>query len=285
MRQVYCPAKRSRWAAGLLIGALISAGLAGGAPELSAREDGGENKFDRAYLRRLARDFTAVVTAPAHWTRSDLFTLAAVSGAGLFVMVFDQDIRDWTQGRRSESSDQVSSFFSTFGNGAVLAGLSAAVYAVGAIGHDDGWRKTALLSLESLVTAGFIVWTAKFIVGRARPYSEETSNSFHPFSLESRFWSLPSGHASAAFSVATVIAMQTKNVFVDVACYSLAALAGLSRIHDDKHWTSDVLIGSAIGYFTARKIVHLNRPGEKKSVNLAFQCSRSRQAVTLSFGF
>jgi membrane-associated phospholipid phosphatase len=282
--RVFCPTKWTRKAVGLLIAAAIW-GLSGGAPLLAARGAGGENKFDGAYLRRLTGDFTAVITAPAHWTRSNLFTLAAVSGTGLLVMAFDQDIRDWAQSGRSESSDQASKFFSSFGNGAVLVGLSAAVYAVGAIGHDDGWRKTALLSLESLVTASLIVWTAKFVVGRARPYSGESSVCFHPFSLEDRFWSLPSGHATAAFSVATAIAMQAKSVWVDITSYSLAALAGLSRIHDDKHWASDVLIGSAIGYFVARKIVNLNRPGEKKSVSLAFECSKGRRAVTLNFGF
>jgi hypothetical protein len=244
-----------------------------------------ENKLNRAFLSRFGRDFGSVITAPARWKGPDLLTFAAVSGAGLIVLAFDQDIQDWAQGRRNKSSDRAASFFRTFGDGAVLAGISAALYAAGAMGRDDGWRKTALLSLESLAAASFLVWTAKISAGRARPYSGESSASFHPFSIKSRFWSLPSGHAAAAFSVATTIALQSKSRLIDAAAYSLAALAGLSRVHDNKHWASDVLIGSAVGFFVAQKIARLNRPGEKSSVSLGFQNLGSRRALTLSIAF
>jgi len=268
----------------LLVGALLP-GMAGGAAGLSGAETTGENKLDRAFWGRFGRDFASVVTAPARWKGSDFLVLAAVSGTGLLVMAFDQDIQDWSQDRRDPSSDRAASVFRAFGDGAVLAGISAAVYAAGAIGQNDGWRKTALLSLESLATASVLVWTTKVIVGRARPYSGESSGCFHPFSGKSRFWSFPSGHAAAAFSVATAIALQSKSGIVDAAAYGLAALAGLSRVHDNKHWASDVLVGSALGYFVARKIVRLNERGEKRSVSLGFQCSGGRQAVRLTIAF
>jgi hypothetical protein len=250
-----------------------------------AQEAGGESRLNRAFFCRFGRDFTEVITAPAHWDRGDLLTLAAVSGSGLLLMAFDQEIQDWAQGGRTASSDKASSFITHFGDGAVLIGLSAAVYAAGEIGHDDGLRKIALLSLESLATASLLVWTIKVLVGRARPYTGESSHSFHPFALKSSLWSLPSGHAAAAFSVATTIALQSRSVFVDVVAYSLASLAGLSRIHDNTHWASDVFIGSLLGYIVAKKIADLNRPGVKKTVSLGFQCSGGRQALTLSIAF
>ena len=268
-----------------LIGVLAIGMMAGEAPGLAARENDGENKLDRAFVSRFSRDFAAVITSPARWTGRDLLTLAAVSGTSLLFMAVDGDIQDWAQTRRSESSDKASSFFTQFGNGAVLVGISAAIYAAGAIGHDDGWRKTALLSLESLATASLIVWTTKVLAGRARPYTGESSGTFHPFSLENSFWSLPSGHAAAAFSVATAIALQSRSGLVDFAAYSLATMVGLARIHDDKHWASDVFIGSALGFFVARKIARLNRPGEKTAVSWGFQSSGGRQALTLNIAF
>jgi hypothetical protein len=258
--------------------------MAGRGPLLAQGTDR-ENRLDRVYIERFARDFIGVVTAPAGWHRNDFLTLAAVSGTGLLFMACDQEIQDWFQDGRTPSSDKASSFLRFFGDGAVLVGLSAAVYAVGEIDHDDGLRKTALMSLESLVTASFFVWTTKVLVGRARPYAGETSHSFHPFALKSSLWSFPSGHAAAAFSVATTIALRSRSVFVDVIAYSLATLAGLSRIHDDKHWASDVFIGSVLGYFVAKKIVDLNRPGDKKRVSLGFQAARTRQSLTLSIAF
>ena len=96
-------------------------------------------------------------------------------------------------------------------------------------------------------------------------------------------------HSSAIWSVATVIADRTDAWFVDVLCYGTAALTSLSRIHQDKHWASDVLIGSALGYFTAKKICALNRPRPPVSPSLletaqvSFDLSGLRKSMTLSF--
>jgi len=267
----------------LAIGILLF-GMSGGVAGL-AQEEAGDSRINGAFLSRFGRDVTGVITSPARWDRGDLLTLAAVSGTGLLFMAFDQEIQDWVQDRRTASSDRASSVFTVFGNGAALLGLSAAMYAAGEIGHNDGLRKTALLSLESLTTASLLVWVTKFIAGRARPYSGESSGNFHPFSLESEHWSLPSGHAAAAFSVATTIAMQSKSVFLDVAAYTMACLVGISRVHDNKHWASDVFLGSVLGHFVSREIVRLNRPESKKTLSVGLNCSGGRQALTLSLTF
>jgi membrane-associated phospholipid phosphatase len=85
--------------------------------------------------------------------------------------------------------------------------------------------------------------------------------------------------------VATVIADRTDHLIVDGICYGLAALTSLSRIHEDKHWASDVLIGSAIGYFTAKKICALNINPEAPRVSAFFDLSGKRQTITLSLSF
>jgi len=125
----------------------------------------------------------------------------------------------------------------------------------------------------------------KFVPGRARPRMEEGSHRFHPFSGRAGYTSLPSGHSSAVWSVATTIADRTDSVAVDVLCYGLAALTSFSRIHEDKHWASDVLIGSAIGYFTAKKVCALNRNPDAPKLAASFGLTGRRQSVTLSFSF
>jgi len=141
------------------------------------------------------------------------------------------------------------------------------------------------LSLESWLTTGIIVRGLKSVVGRARPWTGESSHSFHPFSTRSSFASFPSGHASSAFAVATVIADQSKKVYIDILAYSLATMAAFSRVHLDKHWASDILVGSAIGYFVAKKISALDRNRDLKKVKLSFQFSRKRQAFSLIYYF
>jgi hypothetical protein len=37
-----------------------------------------------------------------------------------------------------------------------------------------------------------------------------------------------------------------------VALYGAATLTAMARVNDDRHWTSDVLIGGLIGHLSAR---------------------------------
>jgi membrane-associated phospholipid phosphatase len=264
----------------LMLAALGGTGIAG--VDTGQRD---ENKLNADFFRRFWRDFGAVVASPFHWQGRDFLRLGAFSGAGMVVYAFDQDIKEWAQDRRTASSDDVSSVVSYLGNAAVLLGLSAVLYGAGEAADNDSLRKTALLSVESLATAGFFVTAAKFIVGRARPYTGESKHSFNPLATKSSHWSFPSGHASCAFAVATTVAEQTDCAAVDIAAYSLAALVGLSRIHDNKHWASDVFFGSALGYFCAKKISSLNRPDTRTAWDIGLQLSGNFQGLTLSFRF
>ncbi|MFZ2055323.1 MAG: phosphatase PAP2 family protein [Candidatus Aminicenantales bacterium] len=274
----------SRQRAGALTIGFMAFAIFVGAPVRAAETKEG-SKLDRAFLVRFGRDFQDVICSPARWDRRDFLTLTVVSGTGLVLFAFDQDIRTWAEDHRTSTSDKASSFFSFLGDGTTLVGLSAAIYAAGEIGHDFGLRRTALLSLESLAAASIVAWTIKVIAGRARPYTDESSRSFHPFAFKNSYWSLPSGHAIASFSVATAIAEQTESPLVDVLAYSLATLVGISRIHENKHWAADVFFGSAIGYFVAKKICDLNRRRDGSGISLGLDCAGGRRALTLNIAF
>ena len=185
----------------------------------------------------------------------------------------------------SSSSEDYFKTVGYLGNGVVLLGLVTALYASGEVSDNNSLRKTALLSLESCLTTGIIVRGLKSVTGRARPWTGESSHSFHLFSTRSRFASFPSGHASTAFAMATIIADQSKKVYIDILAYSLATMAALSRVHLDQHWASDILVGSAIGYFVAKKISALDRNRDSKKMKLGFQFSRQRQAFSLIYYF
>ncbi|HUU38164.1 MAG TPA: phosphatase PAP2 family protein [Candidatus Desulfaltia sp.] len=274
----------SRRRAGLPAIGFLAFAIFVGAPARAA-ETKEEYKLDRAFLVRFGRDFQDVMRSPGRWDGRDFLTLTAVTGTGLLLFAFDQDIRSWAHDHRTSTTEKASSFLSFCGNGATLVGLTAAIYAAGEIGNDVALRKTALLSLESLATASMLAWTIKVITGRARPYTDESSRSFHPLAFKNSYWSLPSGHAVASFSVATAIAEQTESPLVDVLAYGLATLVGISRIHENKHWASDVFFGSALGYFVAKKVCDLNRRRDESGVILGLGCAGGRRALTLSIAF
>jgi membrane-associated phospholipid phosphatase len=259
--------------------------VASSAPQGSAgrAEDG--TRLNGTYLRNFGLDFGHVITSPLHWTGSDwaLFSAVALSGAALFI--FDQDIYDGIQNGKTKFSQDASTVISKLGNGGFLLAFTAGMYGAGEIFDGPGLRKTALLSLESFLTTTAIVFGLKAVAGRARPYSGETPRDFHPFSFKNSYFSFPSGDAAGAFSVATTIADQTDDAVVDVLSYGLAGLVAIYRVHDRKHWPSDVFAGSAIGYFVAKQVCRLNRDREAGEFHVAFQWTRDVRAVTLSMAF
>ena len=244
-----------------------------------------EYKLNKEFLRNFRDDFAQVLISPKNWDRGDVLSLSVILGGGLLLYAADSDIHDWFDGHRSSSSEDISNVISFFGHGACLAGLITALYASGEISDNKSLRKTALLSLEGWVTSGVIVLGLKAIVGRARPKTGESRHSFHPFSFSSNFNSFPSGHASSAFAVATTIADQSEKTVVDVLSYSLATLVAISRIHDNKHWPSDVFIGSVIGYVVAKKICSLNRKRDSGKLSVGFHFSQQSQVLSVSFCF
>ena len=72
---------------------------------------------------------------------------------------------------------------------------------------------------------------------------------------------------------------------VDLLAYGLAGLVAVSRVQLNKHWVSDVFIGSAIGYFVGKKISDLNRDNKSDRLKVGFQLSPHRKALTLSYSF
>lgn len=252
---------------------------------LWAEEDSEKNRLNKHYLMRFTNDFGHVLVSPKSWDKKDISRFVFVCGTGIMLYAIDDGIQKMFLDDSSNTSDAAAKGITSFGNGGVLAGVIAALYAGGEISNNDSLRETALLSLESLLTSGIIVKGMKVIVGRARSGTGEPKNTFHPFSLKSSYNSFPSGHSSSAWAVASTIATQTEDTNIDLLVYSLASLVALSRVYMNKHWTSDVFIGSVIGYVVGKKICALNRNRNSARVHLSFQCSPYRQAITIHINF
>jgi len=104
----------------------------------------------------------------------------------------------------------------------------------------------------------------KATAGRNRPNNDNTTNAHQwegPFFNGASFFS---GHTTTAFSVASVFAYRYKDTgWVSYVAYGLATIAGLERIYDNRHWTSDVLMGAAVGTATG---IFLSKQWEDNSI-------------------
>jgi len=113
---------------------------------------------------------------------------------------------------------------------------------------------------QAFIMGGLSVEVLKVLFGRHRPYQDIPPNAKRwtgPFgSLD--FNSMPSGHTTVAFSVATVFTSVYKDKpWVGVLSYGIATGVALSRLNDDKHWASDVFIGAALGFAVGKTVYHI----------------------------
>jgi membrane-associated phospholipid phosphatase len=85
----------------------------------------------------------------------------------------------------------------------------------------------------------------------------EGTTSFHPFAsvISQDNQSMPGGHNAAAFVLSTVLSRNAHPVWLKMLAYLPAALTFVSRVYQDKHWTSDDVAGAALGYFIATWVV------------------------------
>ena len=117
----------------------------------------------------------------------------------------------------------------------------------------------------------------KTVLGRARPYTSLDTNPrsfvFGRGLKGSDYQSFPSGHATSAFAAAAAVSLETAEWWpktrwiIGPILYGGAALVGVSRIYDDKHWASDVLMGAAVGTFAGLKTVRFNHTHEGNRID------------------
>lgn len=211
--------------------------------------------------KRYIGDAGALITNPIHWDSSDL-KKAAVFGASLGILFLaDESIAAASQRTRSHFTDEVSRATSDFGASYAWY-ISGALFVGGLVAREPGLRDTGREAVEAAVFAGLITDGLKSALGRERPNSGNDETVFHPFSGNKSF---PSGHATTAFAVASVIAMRTDGWIIPTLAYATAFTVAMDRINDRAHFASDVFTGAAIGLTTGRFLVNRHRAADDET--------------------
>ena len=138
-----------------------------------------------------------------------------------------------TNARADTSDRELAVFASNGGNTAYLAtGLLLPLVMDGEKGKEHSLR-----AADALLTTTLITTALKQATQEKRPEGN-AHNSF------------PSGHASAAFSIAAAQSHFHPNQ--SFYWYGGAALISWSRVRLQRHYTHDVIAGAALGYFTTK---------------------------------
>lgn len=141
--------------------------------------------------------------------------------------------------------EQGGDLLARLGSGAVLVAFSAALLVAGRLRMQPALFHAGLQGLVAHGAAALVTQLLKHTIGRPRPrVTQEGEFQFEP-SLVSGFDSFPSGHTSASFAVATVLARHFPRL--GWIAYPAAALIACSRVWRGSHFPTDVVAGAAIG--------------------------------------
>lgn len=195
----------------------------------------------KALVFETASDFNAFPRRTSTWV------ILAVGGAAAAIAYpFDAEVNKSIAG-----SDAAGNFFIAgkyIGSAYVQAGAAVGLYVVGryVLPHAEGKPKTNKVShlgfdmLRGLIVSQALTQGVKFAVRRDRPTGECCA--------------FPSGHSSAAFATASVIERHF-GYRGAIPTFAIASYVAISRMHDNRHYLSDVLFGSALGVASGWTVV------------------------------
>jgi membrane-associated phospholipid phosphatase len=214
-------------------------------------------RLNKAYFKGYLRDAGSVATAPLSWDASDWLEFSLIAGATVAVAHEEDHIQRWVLARRNDDTHFAADLAEPLGNGRYVMPALGVLYLYGRVSGRDRARSTALLSFESVIISGAFTGAIKYLSHKHRPTETHTEDTpWEGPSISRAYVSFPSGHAACTFAIGTVVASEYgDHRLVPPLAYAASALCALSRVHDNEHWVSDVIVGSAIGHFTARTIV------------------------------
>jgi membrane-associated phospholipid phosphatase len=169
------------------------------------------------------------------------------------------DPHDTPYFRRTNSFSRFNNAFSGTNTALTIGLVPASFYVAGLLRKDTYAQKTSLLAGEAAADGLFLDFVMKAASRRLRPSDIAPTGNFSDTFYHSRNSifgtnsSFPSGHAVAAFSVATVFARRYRHHrWVPWVAYGVAGVIGFSRVTLQAHFPSDVFLGAALGYTIGR---------------------------------
>jgi membrane-associated phospholipid phosphatase len=126
-----------------------------------------------------------------------------------------------------------------------ILGASFATYIIGRSKKMNRLQHLGMDELEAAILTNAIVAGAKQIGRRDRPLNPDGSKQTG--------FSFPSGHSATTFAAATVL-QQHLGYKAGVPTYLIATYVAASRLHDNRHFASDVIFGAATGIVIGRSV-------------------------------
>jgi len=181
-------------------------------------------------------------------------------GAALANTDVDQHIRDWYQDNvRSSGTDDFAHIAKGFGNGEYVIGMMTAGWLAGEMAYDtpcgDALSQWGLRGLRSAIVGTPPMLLMQYVTGGSRPGETGHSSHWQPFSDNNGV----SGHSFACGLLFINAAKMSDEWPLKLGFYGLSTMAGWSRINDDAHYTSQVILGWWMAYCACTAVDDTNQ--------------------------
>jgi membrane-associated phospholipid phosphatase len=172
--------------------------------------------------------------------RNSLYFLAGGIGLALAVHPIDHSLNAHLAGRPN--------YFVAgqyIGSAPAILGAGFAAYLFGRVESERRTQHLGMDEIEAALISEAVVEVSKEIIRRPRP--SQTGG------LLASGFSMPSGHATMTFAAATVL-QQHLGYKAAIPTYIFATYVAMSRLHDNVHYASDVVMGAATGIIIGRSV-------------------------------
>ena len=206
-----------------------------------------------ALPKYLLEDQKAFWTLPSRFRVPDLtFLVPATFGTALLIGS-DTDIESHLPSSPNTTSNAAKG--STAG-ALGLVGVGGGMFLIGSTTHNEHQRETGFLVGEAAIDAYAASTALQYITQRERPFTGNNKGSFFDGGN-----SFPSNTAAVAWASASVIAHEYPGFLTELLAYGAASGVSAGRVIGQKHWTSDAIIGSALGWYMGRQIYRARGSG------------------------
>ena len=210
------------------------------------------NRLLMPFLKHLAGDQEQFWTSPARFRVQDLKWAAPFTGITAGFIASDS----WWSKQVNPSHMQTSlniSDYTTYG----LIAAGGGAFVLGHVTHDDRLSESGLLAGEAAINATGVTYLFQEITQRQRPVQGNGNGSFFTGG-----GSFPSEHSAIAWSIASVMAHEYPGWLSQMAAYGAATAVTLTRVTARQHFPSDVVVGSALGWYFGRQVYRAHHDPE-----------------------
>ena len=218
-------------------------------------------------LKDIALDQAGIWTSPLRLESKDALWLLPFAGATALAIHYDPRAQQelGIDKSRIDASNTISAFGSTY----ATIGAGSTVYLIGRLTHNDHLSETGRLGTEAVIDASLVAEALKLATNRERPDEGNGTGGFWPHGTRTFSDSFPSGHAIGSWALARVIAAEYPNKPTQIGVYAFATAISVSRVTSLKHFPSDALVGSVLGYLIGGYVVR-HHAGQDFDSGLSF---------------